>query len=531
MSNLNPGLNPSAFDIALGQPFELPNSLLSMFGWSGGRLDLRTSRQTPEFSAKPAPSWGKWQATVKGLQLQHAALEAAANAIVVTDLRGHVVWSNPAFSALTGYKPSEIVGRNMRFLKSGVHVGDFYTRMWKTILAGRVWRAEVINQDKNGKHFVAEQTITPMRDKDGAISHFISIQQDITTQWRLHVALRESQERLKNLSDAAFEGIVIHERGQILAANQVFTETFGYTPLELMTRPVLDLFDPVSRPLVQENLLVGRGQPYEVTGRRKDGEGMDLQVRHRLTSYLGRKAEVTSITDITGAKRDRERLRSLERQKAIEAERSRVARDMHDELGSILTRIKLLSERLERDAGRSDSVIEHARLISRSSRDLAQRMDEIVWAADPRKDRLENLGSYLVAYAQDFLELADLRCRFDLPEVLPEIPLSAQVRHCIFLVVKEALTNVVKHARASEVELRLDFRDSQLELEVRDDGCGFDPRGANAQRNGLRNLRRRLSELGGECSIKSRLGRGTAVRITLFCAVASGPDPKTGSPW
>jgi len=150
-----------------------------------------------------------------------------------------------------------------------------------------------------------------------------------------------------------------------------------------------------------------------------------------------------------------EAFRRLEQKQWVDIERSRISRDLHDVLGPTLTQIKLLGELLELEAARPEQVTSHARLVSAKARQLADDMDEIVWAVNPQKDHLENLAFYLGRYTEQFLELADLHCRLDIPDVLPEIPLPAPVRHRLFLAVKEALNNAVKHAGATEVQLSL----------------------------------------------------------------------------
>jgi len=220
--------------------------------------------------------------------------------------------------------------------------------------------------------------------------------------------------------------------------------------------------------------------------------------------------------DISQRIQDEERIRALEQHKAVEVERTRVAGDMHDELGASLTRIKLLSERMEQDASDPDKAISHAQLISLTARELAHSMDEIVWAVDPQKDRLENLGSYLVAYAGEFLGIANLRCRLDIPDVLPDVPLSAQVRHSVLMAIKETLNNVVKHAHATEVRLSLVVWRNRLIIRVKDNGRGFGEGAVRSERNGLKNMRKRLADAGGTCTIRSRPGEGTTVRIVAM---------------
>ena len=130
------------------------------------------------------------------LRLQGSALRAAANAIVITDRQGNVVWANPAFTRLTGYAVSEMLGKNPRVLKSGEHSPDFYRELWETINAGQVWSSELVNKRKDGSLYTEEMTITPVRDDHDAITHFIAIKQDITARKQVEHALQASNRQL-----------------------------------------------------------------------------------------------------------------------------------------------------------------------------------------------------------------------------------------------------------------------------------------------------------------------------------------------
>src|SRR5574337_612771 len=127
------------------------------------------------------------------MRLQAAALEAAANGIVITDRNGTIRWVNPAFTRLTGYTAEEAIGRNPRVLKSGAHDQAFYRNLWETVLSGRVWQGEIVNRRKDGSLYTEEQTITPVRDERGEIAYFIAIKQDITERGRLEDRLRQAQ--------------------------------------------------------------------------------------------------------------------------------------------------------------------------------------------------------------------------------------------------------------------------------------------------------------------------------------------------
>ncbi|MBW8865302.1 MAG: ATP-binding protein [Verrucomicrobia bacterium] len=160
-------------------------------------------------------------------------------------------------------------------------------------------------------------------------------------------------------------------------------------------------------------------------------------------------------------------------------------------------------------------------------------MDEIVWAVSPRHDTLESLATYLEKFAHDWLATAGIRCRLDLPLQFPGWHLTSEVRHNVFLAFKEALHNAVKHSHASEVLIRLEVKEKLFELSVEDNGHGFavgekakansSTQGRAASGNGLENMRRRLTAIGGNCEIQSASGVGTKVMFSVqFKASALG---------
>lgn len=201
--------------------------------------------------------------------------------------------------------------------------------------------------------------------------------------------------------------------------------------------------------------------------------------------------------------RMRRHLERIEWLQAVERERARIARDMHDDLGAGLTRIAMLGASVRRQ----DTVDE----ICTTACGLVTAMDEIVWAVNPRHDTLDSLAAYLGKYAQDFLGKAGLRCRLDIPFDLPERSLAAPVRHGLFLAFKEALNNIVRHALAHEVHVTLECDDQGFILTVRDDGRGFNAANDAGLGDGLGNMRHRIDTLGGRFEIESAVGAGTSV--------------------
>lgn len=215
------------------------------------------------------------------------------------------------------------------------------------------------------------------------------------------------------------------------------------------------------------------------------------------------------------------RLREVERQFALERERSRIARDIHDDLGANLTQIGLLSALGASQSDASLKARERFEAIRATTEDLVQAMDSIVWAVNPSQDTLEGLARYLVRFAGDFFAAASVRLRVAVPEELPALSLSSEVRHNVFLAAKEALHNALHHAGASEVHLVIRLEGNRLVLEIVDNGNGFVPDALSGTGNGLGNIRQRLAECGGMGEIISSPGQGTCVRLTLMLPLTS----------
>lgn len=221
---------------------------------------------------------------------------------------------------------------------------------------------------------------------------------------------------------------------------------------------------------------------------------------------------LSAIGYAVSASRSRRRVAQMERQTALERERTRIARDMHDELGASLTQIAIAGKlaRLEPEAA-----VEHIEEIAAIARRAVTALDEIVWAVDPRNDSLHSLLDYLCNYASEFLNAAGVPCKLAISDYAPNRPLSSEFRHHLFLFVKEALNNAVKYAGPGLVRLDVETDANALRLTVADSGSGFDPDAARPDSSGLRNMRARASELGGTCRIESQPGSGTRVIFML----------------
>lgn len=221
---------------------------------------------------------------------------------------------------------------------------------------------------------------------------------------------------------------------------------------------------------------------------------------------------------LISVRRFNRKLAVVKQQHAVERERARIAQDIHDDLGSRLTQIGMLSELARRPSTKPEEMRAHLGRIGGNTREMIQAMDEIVWAVDPSKDTLENLINYFVTFTEEFLDGSGIRCRWDLPDILPHHPLSAEARHNIFLIVKEALNNIIKHSGASEVWFRVTWQEPRLELVLKDNGRGFVPSsssGSGEAGNGLENMKKRAADLGGSFQLRTEREKGTEIQLTF----------------
>jgi len=229
-------------------------------------------------------------------------------------------------------------------------------------------------------------------------------------------------------------------------------------------------------------------------------------------------ALITVVVGLYYRRRGMRELQEMEQRNALERERARIARDIHDEIGAGLTQVAMLSELAQDDEAHPGELRQHLDGIFHRAHDLAQSLNEIVWAINPANDTLESFLSYIGEFAQEFLGAANLACRLELPDDPPPLAISASVRHHLCLAIKEALHNTVKHADASEVHLCVTLAGRELTVAIRDNGRGFsteDAPGAGVGRDGLTNLRARLAEIGGRFQQESQPGGGTRTILSV----------------
>jgi signal transduction histidine kinase len=202
-----------------------------------------------------------------------------------------------------------------------------------------------------------------------------------------------------------------------------------------------------------------------------------------------------------------------ERRREIEQERARVAHDLHDDLGAGLTEVNMLSSLVKSPATSAAEKNRYLDQLTETARVMVTSLDEIVWAVNPRNDTVTSLASYFGSYALRLLDLASIPCGLDVAEDLPDHALDPKFRQELFFAFKEALNNVVRHADATQVWLRISVQHGQLVVVVADNGHGLNSGAQRVGADGMANMEERLKALGGTCEISSEREKGTTVRF------------------
>jgi signal transduction histidine kinase len=202
-------------------------------------------------------------------------------------------------------------------------------------------------------------------------------------------------------------------------------------------------------------------------------------------------------------------------QQVLQRERARIARDIHDDLGAGLTQLVLLGETEQREAVGQPETRAKFEKISEGGRRLLRSIDEVVWLVNSQRDSLQDFEAYICRYAENFLRASSVRCRMDVDAEVPQASFNLATRRNLFLAIKEALNNAVRHSGATEVALTIQAVDGEVRVTVKDNGKGFEPAAAKPERNGMSNMAQRMAELDGHCRVTSQPGAGCCVELVV----------------
>ncbi|OYW77774.1 MAG: hypothetical protein B7Z37_02485 [Verrucomicrobia bacterium 12-59-8] len=387
--------------------------------------------------------------TMESLRLANAAMKAAGNAIFITDRDGFIEYINPAFTSLTGYEAAEAIGQKASLVRSDTHGQAFYHDLWQTVLAGKIWRGKITNRHRKGTMYVSDQTIAPVKDHNGEIIHFVSVQEDITERMQVEEA---------------------QHRAEVLAASN-----------------------------------------------RK----LELEILHRKTVEEAlRTSQATSNELLENSRQMQEQLRQLSHQALLaqEEERKRISRELHDVIAQTLTGINLRLALLQKETCASTQELHEK--IAQTQQLVADSVDTVHrFARDLRPAMLDDLGLIpaLEAYLKDFTQQTGLQVNLKTDAGVEE--LGSTGRTVLYRVAQEALTNVVRHARATRVDVSLQKTNGIHCMVITDNGQGFawddSLMAKNSKRLGMLGMRERVEIIGGRFRVASVPGQHTTILVEI----------------
>ncbi len=473
-------------------------------------------------------------------------LASIGDAVIATDGRGQVTFLNPAAEALTGWPGAEAAGRP---LPEVFRIVNEETRRPAEDPASKVLRLGTVVGLANhtlllargGREVPIDDSGAPIRDDRGDVTGVVLVFHDVAEQRRAEAALRESEERFRSVFETALTGMAITDpAGRFLHVNRSCERILGYSAEELRQTSAPDLAHPDDRPhhrRVMEDLAAGRREAHHFETRclRKDGTVAWVHVTYSALRDAAGKPRllVAMLIDITERKRAEQEREELHRQVANsrrklqalsrrlirvqEEERKRLARELHDEIGQVLTAVSLNIEAARSTAGEAAQphLAESTRAIDRA----IEEVRSLSLNLRPAMLDLMGLEAALRGYVERQAKPAGLAVE------LVCSPLSGaceapELQATCFRVVQEALTNVIRHAQARHVRVEVTCDEGALRLTVRDDGVGFDvaaarQRALHGETFGLLGIQERAQLLGGDVAIESAPGKGTTLRVQL----------------
>ena len=471
------------------------------------------------------------------------AIKQRAELIMVTDRDGLIEFVNREFEEASGYAGREIMGRNPSFLKSGQHDDATYRRLWKTILQGEVYRGELINRRKDGRLFRESKAIFPLTDGHGTIARFVAVGTDITER-------SKQQDGIGSMGDFSVLANVIpgfvyrtspNERAETHFFGENISQITGFSVEELSKTgefPVGALMSAADRERrrLEVSQAAADARPFKVEYaiRRRNGTIVHVLDCGLSTSYRDDASPNTYgvVLDVSDRKLLEHRLHASEDVRnalsaellcVLENERKRIASELHDDIGQILTSVKMRIEGAISSISTGD-LVTGQRILAEVVPTIKGAMEEVRRISlDLRPPMIDDLGIVATMgwFCREF-SLSPGSPRVELDVRIDERDIPEPLKIVIYRVLQEAMNNIIKHAGAEVARVRLLRPPHNLELIIEDDGCGFDAaqtsaRGSGMRGSGFTNMRGRVESAGGSLSLETIKGAGTIVRAMFPC--------------
>ncbi|MCH8011556.1 MAG: PAS domain S-box protein [Candidatus Marinimicrobia bacterium] len=460
------------------------------------------------------------------------SIDNMPNAYILCDTETIVLEWNLAAEKIFGYSKEEMLGKNLiDFIvpEKGRHlVGEIVKKLKVGIVAD--YSDKDNNIRKDGKLISCQWFNTPLADKNGKVFGILFMAQDVTERKRVEEALQESEESYRGLYDHAIDAIYIQDReGRFLDVNQGAVDMYGYPKEFFIGKTPEPLAAPGKNDLKQiakyiERAFKGEPQQFEFWGKRKNGEVFPKIVRLNKSQYFGKEAIIAFALDITERKQaeeevyqSREQLRALTArlQSIREEEQTRISRELHDELGHLLTALKIDLVALSKDPliKSKPQADDLQSMISLTDHSL-QTVKRI--ATELRPGVLDHLGigAAIEWQSKEFQSHTQIKCEVRLPE--ERIGLNKDKDIILFRILQESLTNVARHAQATNIVITLKMEKQSISMIVQDDGRGIEESEVVGMRSlGLLGMQERAHLVGGKLTITGEQGKGTTISVSV----------------
>lgn len=478
------------------------------------------------------------------------AVEQTADNVIITDINGTVEYVNPAFETLTGYSAKEAIGKTPRILKSGMQDDEFYKNLWNTVLSGNVFRGELVNRKKDGTLYYEEKTITPLKDKDGKITNFLSTGKDITKRKSVEIALKESEEHLSSIynsvSDAIF--VIDPKKQRIVESNKQASKITGYSLNELAGMRIKDLH-PDDMNIMSEILEVvlekGSARNNQFSCRKKNGDTIPLELSCARLKIKDKQFILASARDISerqlAEKRRAEALIMTEKAARLSSLGTMAAGISH-EINQPLTALKIrVDGMLMWDMSEKKIEINALRNNLKFVSEQVDRIDDIikqmrVLASNKKAAIGENVNINLVI--RNSLSLirqkisskgimVDLKLAEDLPDFNGRLTSMQQVVINLAFNAIDAMDSINNNNK--KITFVTNYENDECLLKVRDNGPGiceedldqiFDPFFSNKSNGdgmgiGLSVTQQIVSSLGGNIKVENNKEGGACFTVSI----------------
>lgn len=508
--------------------------------------DAPVARPQTAATAQAALGMGitEQQQMLQNLQTLYTAIEQGPISVVVADADANILYVNPYFSKITGYRQDEVIGKNLRILHSGKSSKEIYDDLWETLKKGQHWRGEFINRRKNGELYREEAHIAPVKDASGKSIQYVCMKLDITQRKQMEMELLNKHNLLNSVINTTSDFIYVKDlQLRTILCNEAFAKAVGKRPEDLYGKTDIENGWPEElvkgnpekgiRGFEQDDLAALNGKvihnDYDLTTVEGKLRIFDT-VKHPVFGANSAIIGVLGISrDITEHRAEEKLTRKLLLQSRTlarklfdiqEEERRKISRELHDELGQWLTAIQAEAQVIENTCSkRIPAILNSVSSIKHCTDSMHDVIHRIVHNLRPALlDTLGLVDSLRELEKQWCQPRLGISCEFLLGGDL--VNLGDEIKITVFRVVQEALNNIASYAQANHVAIRLQRLPGEgsaadiLLLSITDDGIGFDLEKKSGG-TGLLGMRERVIAAGGKFDMSSAPGQGVRINVTL----------------